>query len=53
LDWRRTLQGERFRSKEELLYWSFFQSEYGREDVVQAMGRSRSLNPGERWDSGV
>lgn len=53
LDRRRTLAGERFRSKEELLYWSFFQNDYGREDVVRGMGRSRSLNPGQRWESGV
>jgi len=30
-------------SKEEYLYWTYFKDRYGREDIVQAMGRSRSL----------
>jgi asparagine synthase (glutamine-hydrolysing) len=29
--------------KEEYLYWMYFKDRYGREDIVQAMGRSRSL----------
>jgi asparagine synthase (glutamine-hydrolysing) len=29
-------------------YWKEFRSRYGREDVLACMGRSRSLNPGQR-----
>lgn len=42
-----------FRSKEEWLYWSLFQERYGRPDVISTMGRSRSLNPGQRWIASV
>jgi len=49
----RTLHGEPFRAKEELLYWSLFQERYGREDLLACMGRSRSLNPGQRWVSAL
>lgn len=45
----RTPRGLPFASKEEYLYWSFFRRRYGREDVLALMGRSRSLNPGQRW----
>lgn len=38
---------------EESLYWSHFRSRYGREEIVAAMGRSRSLNPGEHWVSAL
>ncbi|MFZ5825326.1 MAG: asparagine synthase B [Bacillota bacterium] len=49
----RSLSGEPFRSKEEFLYWTLFKERYGREDVLACMGRSRSLNPGERWVSAI
>lgn len=42
-----------FRTPEEWLYWSHFRSRFGREDVLAGMGRSRSLNPGQRWVSVV
>lgn len=42
-----------FRAKEEYLYWTLFRERYGREDVLAGMGRSRSLNPGERWVSAL
>jgi asparagine synthase (glutamine-hydrolysing) len=45
--------GKRFRSKEELLYWKIFKSHYGREDILTQMGRSKSLNPGELWESAL
>lgn len=45
----RSPRGVPFASKEEFLYWSFFRERYGREDVLALMGRSRSLNPGQRW----
>lgn len=44
-----SLGGDAFRVKEEYLYWSLFKERYGREDVLACMGRSRSLNPGDRW----
>lgn len=47
----RSLSGEPFRDKEEYLYWTLFKERYGRDDVLGCMGRSRSLNPGERWVS--
>ncbi|MFZ5815591.1 MAG: asparagine synthase B [Bacillota bacterium] len=49
----RSLSGEPFRAKEEYLYWTLFKERYGREDVLSCMGRSRSLNPGERWVSAI
>nr|PZN68536.1 MAG: asparagine synthase B [Bacillota bacterium] len=45
----RTPKGIPFASKEELLYWTLFRERYGRADVLALMGRSRSLNPGQRW----
>lgn len=49
----RAPSGEPFQVKEELLYWSHFKRRYGRDDVLSAMGRSRSLNPAERWVSAL
>ncbi len=51
MDAERSLSGEPFRAKEEYLYWTLFKERYGREDLLACMGRSRSLNPGERWVS--
>ena len=45
----RSPRGVPFASKEEFYYWSLFRERYGREDVLALMGRSRSLNQGERW----
>ncbi|MBY6275188.1 asparagine synthase B [Symbiobacterium thermophilum] len=45
----RSPKGLPFASKEEFLYWSLFRERYGREDVLALMGRSRSLNQGQRW----
>ncbi|OTA40554.1 MAG: hypothetical protein A6D92_15950 [Symbiobacterium thermophilum] len=45
----RSPKGVPFASKEEFLYWSLFRERYGREDVLALMGRSRSLNQGQRW----
>jgi asparagine synthase (glutamine-hydrolysing) len=45
------LNNERFQSKEELLYWNIFKNYYGRIDIIAQMGKSRSLNPGEVWQS--
>ncbi len=45
----RSPKGIPFASREELLYWQLFRERYGREDVLALMGRSRSLNQGERW----
>lgn len=47
------LGGTMFHAKEECLYWTFFRERYGRPDVLAGMGRSRSLNPGERWVSAL
>lgn len=33
------------------LYWSLFRNRYGRSDILENMGSSRSLNPTERWVS--
>jgi asparagine synthase (glutamine-hydrolysing) len=41
----------KFRSKEELLYWTYFQPFYGRNDILETMGHARSLNPGEIWEN--
>ncbi len=49
----RPMSDRPFASREEWLYWSLFRSKYGREDVLVSMGRSRSLNPGERWVSAL
>jgi len=38
---------------EEQLYWSLFRDRYGREDILAGMGRSRSLNPDQRWVSAL
>jgi len=38
---------------EEYLYWQYYRIRYGREDVLAAMGRSRSLNEVQRWTSAV
>ncbi len=38
-----------FKTKEEYLYWTFFEERYGREDIVGTVGRSRSLNPEQLW----
>lgn len=37
------------RTKEELLYWTLFKRHYDRADILQQMGHSRSLNPGQPW----
>ncbi len=42
-----------FHSPEEYLYWTHFRERYGREDILQGMGRSRSLNPGQLWQSAL
>ncbi|HWI62560.1 MAG TPA: asparagine synthase-related protein, partial [Symbiobacteriaceae bacterium] len=34
-------------------YWTVFREHYNRSDVVNGMGRSRSLNPGQRWLAGL
>lgn len=34
-------------------YWTVFREQYDRPDVLGGMGRSRSLNPGQRWLAGV
>lgn len=47
----KTITAQPFQSKEELLYWNHFKKDLGRSDIVKAMGRSRSLNPGQRWHS--
>ncbi|MBP2020122.1 asparagine synthase (glutamine-hydrolyzing) [Symbiobacterium terraclitae] len=49
LERERSPRGQPFASKEEYLYWSLFRERYGRDDVLELMGRSRSLNPGQRW----
>lgn len=49
----RPMSGRSFTSKEEWLYWSLFRDRYGREDILVSMGRSRSLNPFERWVSSL
>ncbi|HYG57120.1 MAG TPA: asparagine synthase-related protein, partial [Symbiobacteriaceae bacterium] len=38
---------------EERLYFSLFREPYGRPDVLAGMGRSRSLNPDQRWTSSL
>lgn len=45
--------GINFVSKEELLYWRYFKNHYNRLDIIESMGRSRSLNPGEIWESAL
>ena len=45
--------GINFASKEELLYWRYFKNHYNRSDIIESMGRSRSLNPGEIWVSAL
>lgn len=40
-------------SKEEELYWQAFRRRFGRPDVLGLMGHSRSLNPGQSWQSGL
>jgi len=40
-------------SAEEWLYWNHFRAHYGRPDLIAAMGRSRSLNPGQVWASAL
>lgn len=37
------------KSKEELMYYRIFRDHFDREDVIREMGRSRSLNPGQRY----
>ncbi|HEY8345683.1 MAG TPA: asparagine synthase-related protein [Symbiobacteriaceae bacterium] len=38
---------------EEQLYWSIFRKWYGRQDILAQMGRSRSLNPTQRWVASI
>ncbi|MEJ2294840.1 MAG: asparagine synthase-related protein, partial [Candidatus Lokiarchaeota archaeon] len=45
--------GINFISKEEFLYWKYFKNHYNRSDIIKSMGRSRSLNPGEKWVSAL
>jgi asparagine synthase (glutamine-hydrolysing) len=41
--------GRAVHSKEELLYWRIFRTWYGTPAVTAQVGRSRSLNPGQRY----
>lgn len=38
---------------EETLYWSIFRQWYDRPDILAQMGRSRSLNPTQRWVASI
>lgn len=48
---RRLPDGRLIASKEELLYWRIFRQWYSSEQIVAAMGRSRSLNQDEGYDA--
>jgi len=46
--------GITFESKEEFLYWKLFERFYDkRQDILETIGHSRSLNPGELWRSAI
>jgi asparagine synthase (glutamine-hydrolysing) len=39
----------KIKSKEELIYYNLFKEHYNNESIIDQMGKSRSLNPGEMW----
>ena len=39
-----------FRTKEQVLYWNIFKQHYDRSDIIDQMGHSKSLNPGQVWE---